>query len=50
MLRDVGLNIKTFLGREIGLFKKLGQRFACGMWHLGETAQNRVVLDHAKIS
>ena len=32
------------LGRDIGLFKKIGQRFACGMRHLGETAQNGVFL------
>ena len=32
------------LGWDIGLLKKLGQRFACGMRHLGETAQNGMLL------
>ena len=32
------------LGRDIGLFKKVGQCFACGMRHLGETARNGVFL------
>ena len=44
MLGDNGLNITIRLGWDICIFKKLGQRFACGMRHLGETAQNGVFL------
>ena len=32
------------LYRDIRIFGKIGQRFTCGMQHLGETAQNGVFL------
>ena len=42
MLGDDGLDIQTALAGTLVYSKKVGQRFACGMWHLGETAQNGV--------
>ena len=50
MLGDDGLNIQTASAEALVYSKKIGQRFACGMRHLGETAQNGVFLDRAKIS
>ena len=48
MLGDDGLNIQP-PWPEHWFIQKLGQRFACGIRHLGETAQTRVFLDRAKL-
>ena len=40
MLGDDGLNIQTALVGTFVYSKKIGQCFACGMRHLGETAQH----------
>ena len=42
MLEDDGLNIQTALVGTFVYSKKIGQRFALGMRHLGETDQNGV--------